>query len=433
MPNLTSFISANQYNSETVQSPALLCGLLTGSTYNTGFTYSASGASNDPGGMFGWLVWSRVNSTPAKGTTADTYILYSTPQDFVNDFNNLGNVTNSLVSGSTAQGTTFAFFGLGSINSSNLQVITPKTNGNDFLMAINYLAYGGRLLVAPTTTGFDNYLTATDDYIDVVIAKEAGASLAQWLEGQPYTVGIFPTIASSGITGNGYTMAAFDSLFSSSSFVSGTTVADRIFNIYGTKTVTGIDTSSAYSSSTLTYTLPTTPDIAGFFARAKSNNQIYLSVAGLSISQILNGSVTNAIDWDSTLKTALRNNRVNFFVNNTPKFLGLDLTGATANANSTSSDRIGPINLKIATKKLLYDTGLKYLYQINNAATRATITSEIQSNINRWAAYVDTAATQIICNNSNNTNGSTTLNMQVTIKPLVSTTSFTTSVSLAQA
>lgn len=100
----------------------------------------------------------------------------------------------------------------------------------------------------------------------------------------------------------------------------------------GSRRSANLDTSSLQSNTEITYTIPATGDVGGFFVRAKNRNEQYLTVAGVDRSTVLNGNIINAIDWNDTLKTTLRNNRVNFFVNYNPKFLGADLVGATASS-----------------------------------------------------------------------------------------------------
>lgn len=438
MPNdkLSSFNSSNQFFVETAINP-LICGMLMGNTYNSGFTFNGvCGPTMDPGGIFGWLIYSRATQVPSAGTTSDSYITYTNSQNLVYDLNQLSGITNALLTGSSG-GYTHAFFeNRGTDASTSITKIGMLNNGTDFLFALNYLAYGGTLVIAPRTSGFDQYLSLnTTTYFDAVVSRAAGASLCQWLETQPYTVGIFPSAPDSdGITGLGVTMANYASLFSSSALVTGNTVANRIFNVRGVKTVTDLDTTSLYPNSRLTYTLPASVDVAGFFNRSKNQNKLYLTVAGLDLATILNGKISSgSIDWSNTLKNTLRTNRVNFFVNYTQNnFLGSDLTGATANSILLSENRIGPANLKVALNRLLNDIGLKYLYKINNAQTRAQITAEIQTGLDPFAPFIDTTKTQIICNGSNNIDNSNSLTMQVVIQPILSIESFGVTVTLTQ-
>jgi hypothetical protein len=227
-------------------------------------------------------------------------------------------------------------------------------------------------------------------------------------------------------------MANYDSLFGSASLVTGTTVANRIFNVYGVKDISNLDTSTLQSNTQITYKLPTSTDVAGFFARAKNRNELYLSVAGLDRSTILNGNVSTSIDWNDSLKTTLRNNKVNFFVNYNPKFLGSDIVGATSSGLLTSDNRVGPSRLRSALRKDLDVIGLKYLFEINNSTTRAQVTSEIESAIDPYLSFIDTTQTQIICDSSNNVDNSGSLNMMVVIKPILSIDSFVIDINLTQ-
>jgi hypothetical protein len=218
----------------------------------------------------------------------------------------------------------------------------------------------------------------------------------------------------------------------SAALTTGSTVSNRLFNVYGLKTVTSVDTTTLLSNSKLTYTLPAVSDVGGFFTRAKNRNETYLTVAGIDRGTVLNGNIINPIDWQDTLKTTLRTNRVNFFVNYNPKFLGSDLVGATGNSLISSDDRIGPSRLRSALSQSMTSIGLKYLFDINDATTRAQVRAEIQSALDPFVSYIDTSATQIICDSSNNTDNSATLNMTVIIKPILSIDSFAVNITLTQ-
>jgi len=441
MPSLSSFISSNQYSTESTTN-TLVAGMIVGNTYNSGFTFNgiSGAAGNDPGGLFGWLIYSRSRTwgntgsgTPAKGTTLDKYIVYTTPQDFIGDLNPLGGVTACLVSDPGAGGT-FGFFQTAGVENNSVR-LTPLAAGKDMLFAINYMAYGGSLVLSGSAAGLDQYIIDQQNYFDAVIGQQAGTTLCRWLIDQPYTVGIFPSIAdSTGTTGAGFTMANYAILFGSPAYVTGTQVANRIFNVCGLKTVTDLDTTSLLSTSKITYTLPAVSDVGGFFTRALNRNEEYLTVAGIDRATVLNGNVSNSIDWFDNLKTVLRNNRVNFFVNFNPKFLGSDVVGATANNSGvvSSDERIGPSRLRSALAQAINDIALKYLFDVNNAATRAQITSEIDTAIDPFTPYIDSTKTQIICDASNNTDNSSNLTVQVIIKPILSIDSFIIDITLTQ-
>jgi len=434
MPSLSSFVSSNQYSTESTTNP-LIAGMLMGSTYNTGLTFNglSGAAGNDPGGIFGWLIYSRTTFyNPIKGTTASPYIVYTTPQELVGDLNKLSGITACLIS-SPGQGGTYGFFVTAGTENNIIQ-LSPQNPGKDFLYALSYLAYGGTLVISPNTSGLDQYTNITDNSFDVVIGQDGSTALCQWLINQPYTAGIFPTIAdSSGRTGGGNTMQNYAVLFNDASLVTGTTVANRIFNVCGLNTVSNLDTTSLLGSSQITYTLPAVGDVGGFFTRAKNRNETYLTVAGIDRATTLNGNIINSIDWNSSIKTILRNNKVNFFVNYNPKFLGADIVGATATgAVLTNYDRIGPSRLKSALEQAITGIALKYLFDINNPQTRAQVTAEVQTSIDPFTPYIDTTQTQIICDATNNVDNASTLTIQVIIKPILSIDSFSINVTLAQ-
>ena len=278
----------------------------------------------------------------------------------------------------------------------------------------------------------NQYKTTTSTDIDLALCTGTGAGftgIQKWIETEsPYTIGIFPTQEN----GSGQTLAPF--VFASTTFTEGAVVADRVFSIYGQKTVT-VPVSSLLTGGTITYTNNLSSDIAGFFTRANSRGELYLTIAGSSRGTVLNGSVTGTVNWsDSALKALLTNARVNYFLNFTSgNFLGSDLVGATASSLTPLVDeRVGPAQMKSTMKRDITDIGLKYLYQINNATTRLLITAEIQNYLLEYATNVDTTQTQVVCNSTNNTDNASSLTIFVSVTPLVGTTTFTLNITLAQ-
>lgn len=422
-PSLNSFISPNYFNRERAVTP-LYAAMLAGSTYYPPTFAGVSGAaSTNPGGLFGWLIYARTSlSTPTKGTTADSYIVYTDPFDMVNDLNSLGGVTACLLSGLTAQGGTYGFF---MYNGDN---IVGLTNGIDFLYALTYLGYGGTLVLAGSTAGFVNYQTTTSNMIDVLIGQNGNTAEVQYVEQTPQVIGIFP----SQNLGAGYTAINYDRLFSSSTFVTGSTVADRIFNVAGKNSRTLI-TSTLKENSTYQSLTSLVSDVAGAFVRAKNNNTLYFSIGGLNNSFVLNGKVALPVQWTATgEKDIYKKNRVNFYTNSQLRdFLGLDIVGATASGGSTYSnnDRVGSSKLVQDVETNVKNILLKYVFQTNDATTRAAITSEISLYIFTISQYLDTTYTQIFCDSSNNTDYASTINASVVIKPLIASDEFVVNVS----
>jgi len=419
---LESFLNPFYYNYQGAVSP-LYYGFLAGSTYVPPTFNGVSGAaSTDPGGLFGWLIYSRTELyDPQKGLTTDNYIVYTEPLEFVKDLNALSGVTACILTTSNTQGGTFGFF------SSDGRNITGKTNGNDFLSALYSLAYGGTLVITGSTSGFVSYESATDNYLDVLMCKGTTAE-ARYLENAVSTIGIFPSVND----GAGQTALNFDALFTSASLVSGSTVADRIVSVSGKNYKFDIPTPSLAPNTTYTGTMNLVPDVVGAFSNSKSTNNLYYTVAGFNNSKVLNGIVQSPILWtDTATKDIFKKNRVNFYIQtNKNYFMGLDLVGATAGASSayTSNERIGPAKLRVDIETAVRKLILRYVFLPNNSTTRASITSEVSFYLQSIGTFLDPTYTQITCNESNNSDNSPTLTIDVTVKPLIASEEFTISV-----
>lgn len=419
-PNLGSFLNASQYSSNVPSGNPLYAAIVAGSTFNLpSFVGADQAAEKDPGGLFGWLIYARnYKTTPAKGTTSDSYLVYQNPGNFVNDLNKLSGVTHCLIS-YTGSGGTFGFFQ----QTSDTQVLVRAPLGNDFLHCLHYLAYGGNLIIAGTTGGLEKYESDTGKAIDVLIGNSAGNSaVTQWLNGKISTVGIYPSAGD----GTGTTAQNFTSYLGGS--ISG--ISDRIFNIYGLNGTTyGVTT--LQNGGQLDYSIPAIADVAGAFNTTKNLNQYFLTVGGLDRSTLKNKQITNLVSWNSSLKNTLKLNRVNFYVNYNPAFLGSDIVGATGSATApTTSERIGPANLKNVLENQITQIGTKYLFELNVETTRDSITDEINTLLDRYAYAIERSQAQVICNNENNDDYSATLNIQVIIKPLLSIDEFVINVTL---
>ncbi len=439
MPTLSSFTSTNQFRTETASDAFKMdCGYLIGLTY-VAPTFSSVGASNNPGNLFGWLIYARaIKSSPAAGTTADTYVYYTSPSALVNDLNKLNGsstisgATGVLINPTTTTGNSFGLFIYdGTTNTDGTSNLGVTGAGREFLYALDYLSYGGNLVIAGTTQGFSDWKTAYNTDFDLIMgATGLGFSGAQrWLENEaPYTIGVFPSLND----GAGTTLANF--VFNGTSFVEGATVADRVFSVYGQKTVTNFPLPSLYTSGVLTYVNNLSGDVAGMFTRVNARNELYLTIAGSARGFILNGDVTTTVNWaDTKLKNVLKNARVNYFLNYTTKFLGADLVGATAStSNPIVDERIGPAQMKAKMKRDITNIGVKYLYELNNATTRNLVTGEITNYLLQYTTYLDTTKTQVICDSTNNTDNVATLTIFVNVTPLIGTTSFTLNITLNQ-
>jgi len=431
IPTLGSFLNSSQYNTNLTSGNPLEAALVAGSTFNLpSFSSAAPGgagsAEKDPGGLFGWLIYARnYKSSPILGSTSDQYIVYNDPGTFVGDLNKLSGVTNALVA-FTGSGGTWGLF-----QQTNTTTITTRApQGNDFLHCMHYLAYGGKLIISGTTSGLNAYETANNTSIEVLIGNTANGDLAKYIENKPVMIGIFP----SGNAGNGITAADFATYFSSPgnvNFVSGATVADRIFNIYGVNGTTYSATTLS-NGAELNYQIPAVADVAGAFNAAKNLDQIFLTVGGLDRSTVLNRGIINSINWTDAIKTTLRTNRVNFYVNYTPKFLGSDLVGAVAgSATVTVSERFGAAYLKRVLTQQITQIGVKYLFELNIQSNRDSVIAEVNSLLDQYAYAMVRSTAQVICDSSNNTDYGTTLTIDLIIQPLLGVDQFVINITLS--
>ncbi len=422
-PNLGSFLNSSQFNTLTPTANPINAAIVAGSTFvlptfSSQAPNGSGSAEKDPGGLFGWLIYARNYKTnPASGSISDQYIVYNDPATFVGDLNRLSGVTNALVS-YTGSGGTWGLFQ----QTSAIDIATRGPQGNDFLHCLHYLAYGSKIIIAGSTTGLDYYESKNSTNIEVLIGNTANAGLVRWLETKPGIIGIFP----SANDGSGTIPANWDTYMTAGSvpFVTGATVADRIFNIYGINGTT-YTTTTLQNGSQLTYQIPAVADVAGAFNTSKSLNQLFLTVAGIDRSTILNRGIINSVEWSSSLKTTLRSNRVNFYVNNNPKFLGGDLVGATGSSSAVTVDeRVGPAFLRRILTQQINKIGTKYLFEINNQSTRNSFIAEINNVLDQYSYAMVRSEAQVICDSSNNSDYGTTLTVDLIIKPILGTDSF---------
>lgn len=435
-PTLNSFISPAIFKSESVTNP-LYAGLLTvGTTYAPPVFNGMNQATTvSPGGLFGWLIYARSQiASPARGVSTASYIEYTSYNSLLNDLNLLGGVTYCLISKST-EGGTHGFFYYNA--SSSLPNVTGRTAGIDFIHALNYLSYGGVLVISGSCAGLIDYQNSKSRTLDVLIGQTADTNRARFLENNDYIFGIFPSVND----GAGYTMADFSTLFSNAAcinFATGATVADRIFNVAGQSQLT-LATDSLQTGTQLQYTISSVADVAGAFNRSKNKQDLAYTVAGLDYSTPLNTKITNVIAWtNDTDKNIFKKNRVNFYSQSssgTDKpvyFLGSDLVGATTGSGSTYTiaERFGPSYISNTIEKNVKNILLKYLFSVNNSSTRSSVTTEVTLYIQSLNEFLDPTYTQILCNSGNNDDNSSVLTVDITVKPLITTESYTFSLTI---
>lgn len=174
-------------------------------------------------------------------------------------------------------------------------------------------------------------------------------------------------------------------------------------------------------------------DAAGAMARAKSRNELFYSIAGVDRSKILNAnSVTPSfIQTNSTPLDALKTNRVNYYLSSSTNglfFLGSDVVGSTGTI--ALENRFGPAYLKAKVTEDVYTLGEPYMFQINNSATRSNYTTTVENYLQNYSNVLQNEYTQVICDETNNTDNSSSLNITVTFRPLISNYDISVTVSL---
>jgi len=384
--------------------------------------------TNDPGGLFGWLLWSRSTlQRPPVGFTYDTYIFYQTKNDFLRDLNAIGNDSEyGLVPYSENPGATNCFF----YSNPGEQIIFPNYPvGFDFLHVLNLLSYGGNVLITGTTSGIIDYnnQASISTSVKMLVGQTADAARAKFLETNNYIFGVFPTINN----GIGLTMAPFDTLFGATTSVQnpqngGATVANRIVNVHGNGNF-NIDTRSWLADSKIEAGVNLTSDMAGSMKTASyGGGGVYQGPAGPDYAPNGNISITSLVSNTNT-ESILRKNRVNYFISvNGNKFLATDLVGATAGLGSTyaNKDRIAPnYCLEIIERAYTAEIIRIAMGKQNTPELRAQITTALYYfylSLGAISSGIVTPLT-IICDGSNNTDNSTTLRVDITIVPITTT------------
>jgi len=433
MPNFNLFNSLRQL--DTPLATAFVSGYIAeGFTAYTKPTLSASGyPSNDPGGLFGWLLWSRADlQDPPVGNTYDTYIIYNNRVDFLRDLNAIGNDSSyKSVPFNLNPGATYSFF----YSTSGDRVVYPNYPvGYDFLQVINFLSCGGKLVLSGNTTGLQNYMndySGPTNILKLLIGQTADSARAKFVESNNNLFGVFPTVNN----GLGYTAAPFDTLFGATSSVlnptptpntAGPTAGNRIINIYGSA-LFDVITTQWQASSALSTTINCTSDFAGAMLRSSAFvGGPYRGPAGIDYSSEVNTKFRGIVDSTSTTTAdILKKNRVNYYTAAAgSKFLPIDLVGATAALGSTyaNKDRIGPNYLAETIERAFLATLQNFISKQNNAQTRSDVVTALQTtrdSLGGAGVYIQNLT--IICDGSNNTDNSATLRVDVSLTPVTTT------------
>lgn len=208
---------------------------------------------------------------------------------------------------------------------------------------------------------------------------------------------------------------------------------ERIFCVIGKKTtIYQVSQNFGYTDNAVAIEGLGAYDAVGAMARAKARNELFYSIAGVDRSQLLNCySYTPTFVLNSGAIPTLRENRVNFYSPNTATgtiYLSSDLVGTTGAIDA--EDRIGLAYLKRQIDADVTSIGERYTFQINNAALRSNYTNAVETYLQNYLNVIDPLYTQVICNDTNNTDGASTLNMTVIVRPLQSSTDVVVNVSL---
>ena len=434
MPNFNLFNSLNQLDSDPTSTSFVSGYIAEGFTAYTVPNINSSGyATNDPGGLFGWLLWSRADlQDPPVGYTYDTYIIYNNRNDFLRDLNAIGN--NSTYKGipfNLNPGATYSFF----YSTDGDRIVYPNYPvGYDFLQVINVLSFGARIVLAGNTTGLQNYMNDNSSptiTLKLLIGQTADSARAKFVESNNNLFGVFPTVDN----GLGYTAAPFDTLFGATSSVlnptptpntAGPTAGNRIINIHG-KAIFDTSTTQWQTGSALQTTINCTSDFAGAMYRSSAGwGGPYKGPAGIDYSSEVNTKFRSIVDSsNTTLANILKKNRVNYYTAAAgSKFLPIDLVGATAALGSTyaNKDRIGPNYLAEAIERAFLATLQQFISRQNNAQTRSDVVTALETarySLGGAGGFIQNLT--IICDGSNNTDNSATLRVDVSLTPVTTT------------
>jgi hypothetical protein len=161
--------------------------------------------------------------------------------------------------------------------------------------------------------------------------------------------------------------------------------------------------------------LNTTADVAGIMATNANIFNIFTPAAGVSTTKYMRNVVQLEDYYSDDDNTNLLTNNVNP-IRQYPGF-GIVLTGNKTYKNDSTNvlDRLNVIVTLNYMKRGLKEILNSYLFQPNNATTRTSVTAAVAGFLNTSLRSINqTSMTYtVVCNNENNTDASTTLNVKV--------------------
>ena len=308
----------------------------------------------------------------------------------------------------------------------------------------NYLRYGGSAVIAGTgskqnTVSSRDTLQNYTGQLDVLFAAPSqaqGASLELANADLAHVANTRTDVVS--ILGAGFSgdqiQTVTTGVDTNVTGLSGSTLSQYTFIAPGTKfhlkTSQNIQVESDFDFLKETFL---TPDVAGCFARTEQSGRSFKSPAGLERGKILDvvriGKVVSDTEYDTLFNAGL--NPIRTFPEGSflfgdktgeavPDSVVTPTSGTVSRAGVTVFTRINVVRTFLYLKKVIGEASRRYLFEINDAATRQSFISTVTPILRSVQAGRGISEFKVVCDQSNNTDAVINNNEFVTdvfIKP----------------
>ena len=309
------------------------------------------------------------------------YKQYNNPQELLAEFNS-----------AVLAGTSSGFAG------SSVGFTGGTTFDRELHSALNYLEYGGILIVATGATS----LNRTDLEIDSVFCENNTKfpDVINLIGLRQDCIGIIGTTFEYDNGSTGSYPSAYASLgFTGITGISGITAYDDLFfSVIGRKSRNRI-----YGGETAPISILMTSDVAGCFARTDSISFPWFAPAGVN-----RGKINSYVDLTPPLsETDVSNLLTNSYVNSFNTLIGSEgvylLGDRTAETTDTNKKQVGIARLISYIKRSFRPLLDSVLFEINDADTRSRFTASAISIMEFIKTGRGVSSYSVVCDDSNNT------------------------------